>query len=523
MIEVHVLGAGQDVGRSCFLLQVGTHRIILDCGAHHGFEDGRRFPEFETISPEVLSSVDAVLISHFHFDHIGALPLLLTYHDCRAPVYMTVPTRDLGRLVLLDIVATSRARGQHCPFSELDVYATLDATKLVDVNQRWSLPNAPGICVTAFPAGHCIGAVMFLISFPDGASVLYSGDYALRSDRYVPTAAVPYGLAPTLFITEATYSNAVRGASRLEQEKKLVMSVKDALRCGGKVLIPVPALGSIQAIVTVLSLSRNLPTLQAVPIYVTAGLSTRGNTIYTVHDEWSCETSCVHCPPHSLVNRTNKRKRSRFADPCPHNIMSKLRSFNRNDHWDSVVLSPGPVILFTTPGSLATGLSRDVFQLWGNDPNNLVIVPSSKFSVSVAAEFTKISHSAHPAHFDNLTAQSPYSSVCCKFVNLPSYSHPDRRDIIRMCAHINPENLMLVHGEQTKIVNFQHDVQNFLSIKCYAPSNGEIVNIQSTKAESRACGSIRRLDGSTRVDEWDSIQSQYRELMIKLRPTQSLY
>lgn len=520
MIQVHVLGAGQDVGRSCFLVHVGIHRIILDCGAHHGFEDDRRFPAFETISPGVLSSVDAVLISHFHFDHIGALPLLSACHDCRAPVYMTVPTRDLGRLVLLDIVTTSRARGQHCPFSELDVYATLDATTLVHVNQKWSLPNAPGICVTAFPAGHCIGAVMFLISFPDGSSVLYSGDYALRSDRYVPTAAVPFGLAPTLFITEATYSNAARSPSRLAQEKKLVTSVTDALRCGGKILIPVPALGSIQAIVALLSLSRNLPTLQAVPIYVTAGLSTRGNTIYAVHDEWSCETSCVHCPPHCLVNKTNKRKRSRFADPCPHNIMSKLRSFNRNDHWDSVVLAPGPVILFTTPGSLATGLSRDVFQSWGNDPNNLVIVPSSKFSVSVAADFAKNSDSAH---FDNLTAQFSSPSACCKLVNLPSHSHPDRRDIIRMCAHVNPENLMLVHGERTKIVKFQQDIQSFLSVKCYAPSNGEIVNIRSTREEPRACGSIRQSDGSTEVDEWDTLQSQYRELMIKLRPTQSLY
>lgn len=515
-MQVHVLGAGQDVGRSCFLLTVGSHRIILDCGAHHGFEDNRRFPAFDSISPEVLASVDAVLISHFHFDHIGALPLLSARHDCKAPVYMTMPTRDFGRLVLLDIVTTSRARGQQCPFSELDVYTTLDATRPVRLNKKWSLPNAPEVCVTAFPAGHCIGAVMFLISFPDGCSVLYSGDYAFRSDRHVPTAVVPFGLAPTLFITEATYCNAVRSLSRMEQEEQLISSVADALRCRGKILIPVPALGRIQAIVALLSSSRGLSILQTVPIYVAAGLATRGNSMGAYHEDWGCETFyCVHCSPHSSQKKKTKRKRSRFSDSCNHKILSKLQSFKRKEHWSSVVLSPGPVVLFATPASLTTGLSRDVFQVWGSDSNNLVVVPSSKFSTTVAADFIEKSNSTL---VDDISMQSS-SPVCCKLVNLPSHSHPDRRDILRLCRHVNPKKIMLVHGEQTKTVKFQQDIQNFLSIECYAPSNGEVVNIPSTRDEKIACGSLRQSESSTQMDEWDILQSQYSELMVKLRQT----
>lgn len=515
-MEVRVLGAGRDVGRSCLLLTACSHRILLDCGAHHGFDDSRRFPAFDALPPEILSSVDAVLISHFHFDHIGALPLLSAGHRCRAPVYMTAPTQDLGRLVLLDTVTTSRARSQYCPFSELDVHATIDAVTLIQVGRRWTLPKNSGVHVTAFPAGHCVGAVMFLLSFPDQSSVLYSGDYSLRSDRHVPTAVVPFGLAPTLFITEATYCNAVRSPFRVEQEKQLASSVIDTLSNGGKILFPVPALGRIQAIVALLSSSRSLSVLESVPMYVTAGLSTRGNAIYESLSGWIREaTFCVHCSRECVPGKTNKRKRSRFADSCPHNIMSKLRPFNRNDHWNSVVLTPGPVILFATPASLSTGLSRDVFQAWSSDSNNLVVVPSSKFSTTVAADSAEKSDHISVENFSTHTA----SSVSCKMINLPSPSHPDCRDILRMCAHVNAENIMLVHGEQTKIVKFQVDIQNRLSTKCHAPSNGDIVNVPYKNKSQRTFDVERPLDNRLQVDDWDNLQSQYLQLMTKLRPT----
>lgn len=475
-MQFHVLGAGQDVGRSCGLLTTGSHHLLLDCGAHHGFDDHRRYPAFSSLPPDVLSTLDAVLISHFHFDHVGALPLLVVHHQCRAPLYMTEPTRDLARLVLLDVIATSQARSQHCPFTESDVLGVLNAATLIHPGQAFTLPHALDVQITPFIAGHCIGAVMFLISFPDGLSAMYSGDYSIRSDRYVPTAKVPFGLRPTVFITEATYCNVIRSPSRIPHVQ-LIAAISDTLRQRGKILIPIPALGRIHSIAALLSSSLCLHALQHVPIYVASGLATRANEVYSMHRQWSSQSvDCVHCPSSDSNTTTNRCKRSRFANACPHDIMSRLSPFNRNDHWDSVVRAPGPTILFTTPSSLSTGLSRDVYREWSLDHRNLIVIPSANFTSTIAADPT----TEFGLTQSNDISQSASIRVSCKLANLPACAHPDRGDIFRMCKHLNAQNVILVHGDRAKILAFQKEVEQLLSMKCYAPANGETVEIFST-------------------------------------------
>lgn len=75
-IFVYPLGAGQDVGRSCILVQIGDKRVIFDCGLHMGYNDGKKFPDFPRLQKKFGNKsmddiVDLVLVSHFHLDHIG--------------------------------------------------------------------------------------------------------------------------------------------------------------------------------------------------------------------------------------------------------------------------------------------------------------------------------------------------------------------------------------------------------------------------------------------------------------------
>eukprot|EP00798_Chlamydomonas_sp_ICE-L_P009418 gene9418-18407_t len=69
-------GAGQDVGRSCVIVTVGTTKIMFDCGMHMGYRDERRFPDFSLLSAagRYTDLISCVIITHFHLDHIGALP-----------------------------------------------------------------------------------------------------------------------------------------------------------------------------------------------------------------------------------------------------------------------------------------------------------------------------------------------------------------------------------------------------------------------------------------------------------------
>ena len=100
-ITVTPLGAGQDVGRSCLLVCIGGKRVMLDCGMHMGYNDDRRFPDFTFVSGDepLTDYLDAVIISHFHLDHCGALPYMTEMVGYNGPIYMTGPTLAIAPIL----------------------------------------------------------------------------------------------------------------------------------------------------------------------------------------------------------------------------------------------------------------------------------------------------------------------------------------------------------------------------------------------------------------------------------------
>lgn len=98
------LGAGQDVGRSCIVLNIAGRTIMLDCGMHMGYSDARCFPDFRYLSRtgDFDAAVTCVIVSHFHLDHCGALPLFTELCGYNGPVYMTYPTKAICPILLED-------------------------------------------------------------------------------------------------------------------------------------------------------------------------------------------------------------------------------------------------------------------------------------------------------------------------------------------------------------------------------------------------------------------------------------
>ncbi|KAI7687138.1 hypothetical protein SSS_08962 [Sarcoptes scabiei] len=113
-IKITPLGAGQDVGRSCILISIGTQQIMLDCGMHMGFNDQRRFPDFSYITKEgsLDSYLDCVIISHFHLDHCGALPYMTEMIGYNGPIYMTHPTKAICPILLISVRSPSNVKAR---------------------------------------------------------------------------------------------------------------------------------------------------------------------------------------------------------------------------------------------------------------------------------------------------------------------------------------------------------------------------------------------------------------------------
>ena len=100
-IRILTLGGGQDVGRSCIVVTLGERVVMLDCGMHMGYHDGRKFPDVKQVSggDDVTANIDCVVITHFHLDHCGGLPHLTEELGYRGPIYMSAPTAAIASLL----------------------------------------------------------------------------------------------------------------------------------------------------------------------------------------------------------------------------------------------------------------------------------------------------------------------------------------------------------------------------------------------------------------------------------------
>ena len=97
LLKVTPLGSGQEVGRSCHLLEFGNNgeiTMLLDCGIHPGYEGLNGLPYFDQVDPE---AVDVILITHFHLDHVASLPYFTERTGFRGRVFMTHATKAVMR------------------------------------------------------------------------------------------------------------------------------------------------------------------------------------------------------------------------------------------------------------------------------------------------------------------------------------------------------------------------------------------------------------------------------------------
>lgn len=117
------LGAGNEVGRSCVYMSYKGKSILFDCGIHLGFSGMSALPYFDEIDP---STLDVLLITHFHLDHAASLPYFLEKTTFRGRVFMTYATKAIYKLLLSDFVKVSKVSVEDMLFDEQDINRSMD-------------------------------------------------------------------------------------------------------------------------------------------------------------------------------------------------------------------------------------------------------------------------------------------------------------------------------------------------------------------------------------------------------------
>ena len=127
------LGAGQEVGRSCHLLEFKDKRILLDCGIHPGMTGMDALPFVDCINAE---NIDLMLITHFHLDHAGALPWFLQKTTFRRKCFMTHATKAIYRWLLSDFIKVSNIATQQMLYTDQDLQTSIAKIETINIGNR---------------------------------------------------------------------------------------------------------------------------------------------------------------------------------------------------------------------------------------------------------------------------------------------------------------------------------------------------------------------------------------------------
>ena len=244
-VSLLTLGGFGQVGRSCMLMTTPDSKILIDCGVNPGANNpNEAFPRLDWANI-TLDELDAVVIGHAHFDHTGFLPVLLKY-GYKGPIYCTEPTLPMMNLIQLDSIKVATAQGKSPLYSERDVFQVMRQTTTLRYGTVTDI--SPDVKLVLSNAGHILGSATCHFHIGNGDhNFVYSGDIKYGKSMLLESAYTNYPRAETLLI-ESTYgAKEDIQPSRQEVETAFIASVNSVLKEGGKVLIPIPAVGSTRA------------------------------------------------------------------------------------------------------------------------------------------------------------------------------------------------------------------------------------------------------------------------------------
>lgn len=267
-MKLIALGASDSVGASCYFVQIDGLNFLLDCGK--GILKNRTTtfgPDFTPLFANGLTSLaqlDAIFLSHGHYDHIGYLPEVV--QRCPdTPIYATYMTKKLGHYLMLDNTYATDNRSL-----EEKISAEFGAARILEriQPQNYLQPIQIGsVRITFYEAGHVPGAAMILLESPHEGTLLYTGDFRKAASRLTAGYILPSDLRPDSLLMCGLHAKHP-GYVLANKLNRLIGPINHAMRRHQPCLIPTRELTKGIEIVSFLVENMDRGTIRSAPIFL---------------------------------------------------------------------------------------------------------------------------------------------------------------------------------------------------------------------------------------------------------------
>ena len=457
-VSLLTLGGFGQVGRSCMLLTTSDSKVLIDCGINPGARSpSEAFPRIDWANI-TLDELDAIVIGHAHLDHTGFLPVLLKY-GYKGPIYCTEPTLPMMNLIQLDAIKVAAAQGRTPMYSDRDVFQVMRQAITLPYGSVTDI--SPDIKLVLSNAGHILGSATCHFHIGNGDhNFVYSGDIKYGRSMLLESANTNYPRVETLLI-ESTYgAKEDIQPSRQEVEAAFIASVNSVLKEGGKVLIPIPAVGRAQELMMVIDRYMKSGELTEAPVFMEGMIQ---------------EATAIHESfPEYLVKELKQKILETDDNPFDSEYFTNIE---HQDGREEPLREGLPCIIIATSGMLEGGPVLEYFRNIAPHKQNKILFVSYQVNGTLGR---RVMDGARQVSISGKEGKIEVVSINCSTERLEGFSgHSDYNQLMAFVQRLRHKlrRVLVNHGEKKKSENLSMSIRRMYRISTHYPQIQEGIRL----------------------------------------------